>query len=214
MAVSLAEHITKAEVAGIVGWASGGPDGWLLRWRRQTKPEGGPLATKVGLTEITYRTVEEYRHASGYEDLPELTPWGRMEERFELTRETTPTFNPALQNAQHMGNPDTLEEYPRATGLPREEYFGHLDEPDPDFLRRIKVLLVDGENDKFHWKTGDRLEDKQEYFVARLYAEKTAGAHLVILPKYTHMGHWALHNERIVYLWLWALRSGYFGGLG
>ena len=137
-----------------------------------------------------------------------------MEAQFELTRETTPTFNPALQNAQHMGNPDTLEEYLRATGLPREEYFGHLDEPDPDFLRRIKVLLVDGENDKFHWKTGNRPEDKQEYFVARLYAEKTAGAHLVILPKYTHMGHWALHNERIVYLWLWALRSGYFGGLG
>jgi hypothetical protein len=58
------------------------------------------------------------------------------------------------------------------------------------------------------------VEDKQEYFITRLYAEKTKGAHLVLLPKFTHMGHWALHNERIVYLWLWALRSGYFGDLG
>jgi pimeloyl-ACP methyl ester carboxylesterase len=214
MAVSLAEQVTNAEVAGIVGWASGGPDGWLLRWRQETKPQGGPLARKTGLSEITYRTVDEYRHSSEYEDIPELTPWGGLEERFELTEDTTPTFNPALQNTQHLGDPEVLDEYRKLTGLPPGEYFRHFDEPDPDLLEGIKVLLIDGENDKLHWKIGKRVEDKQEYFITKLYAEKTRGAHLVLLPKFTHMGHWALHNERIVYLWLWAVRSGYFGDLG
>lgn len=76
------------------------------------------------------------------------------------------------------------------------------------------MLLVVGENDKHHAKLGaERLEDRMEGFVTKLYAEKTKGARLVWVPKYTHMGHWALHNEKIVYLWLWAIKSGYFGEL-
>ena len=35
--------------------------------------------------------------------------------------------------------------------------------------------------------------------------------HVGLVPKYTHMGHWALYNERIAYAWLWALETGYFG---
>jgi hypothetical protein len=214
MAADLHKYLTTATVVGILGWGSGGPDGWILRWRQEHTPPSAirPLRS---LTEITYRTVDEYRHRLGYEDLPELTPWGRLEERFDLTRDTTPTFNPPLQNLSHLGTVEQLDEYQRATGLPREEYVGHLGEPDPAFLERIKVLLLVGENDVNHWKAGGkRPEERQDAYVAKRYAEKTRGAHLIVVPKFTHMGHWALHNERLAYLWLWAVRSGYFGELG
>lgn len=77
------------------------------------------------------------------------------------------------------------------------------------------MLLLLGENDKHHAKLGtERLEDCMDGFVAKLYAEKTKGARLVCVPKYTHMGHWALHNEKLTYLWLWAIRLGYFSSSG
>lgn len=211
MGASLGEYVRAARVVGIVGWGSGGPDGWILRWAQQTGqiPGGG----RQGLTELRYRTVDEYRYSAGYEDLPELTPWGRMEQRFDLVQDVTPMFTPPLQAGQQRQDLNRLKEYQRLTGLPRDEYFGHFREPHAQFLRRTKVLLLVGENDLSHWRMWDRLEDKREYFVAKLYAEKAKGAHLVLLPKYTHMGHWALHNERIAYLWLWAVKSGYFGRL-
>lgn len=217
MAADLYEYLVTAKVVGIVGWGSGGFDGWISRWRETTGMPHVPVGRSTGrspLGSLIYRTVEEYRHSAEYEDIPELTPWGRMEQRFEIGRETTPMFNPELQAVSHQGNMQRLEEFHQATGLPREEYMGHLKEPDPHFLRGIKVLLMVGENDKNHWKTGgERVEERQDGFVATLYAAKTKGAHLIWLPKYTHMGHWALHNEKLVYLWLWALRSGYFGEL-
>ncbi len=221
MAVDLHEYLTTTKVVGILGWGSGGPDGWILQWRQAnemplasiepSRSPGNPSA----LTDISYRTVKGYRDSAGYEDLPELTPWGRMEQRFELVRDTTPMFNPPLQNVSHLGDIERLKKYQLATGLPLEEYVAHVKEPDPAFLRRIKALLLVGENDKSHWTAGGKLpEQRQDGFVAKLYAEKSKGAHLVVVPKFTHMGHWALHNEKIAYLWLWAIRSGYFGDLG
>jgi pimeloyl-ACP methyl ester carboxylesterase len=218
MAVNLYEYLSTAKVIGIVGWGSGACEKWLLQWREKTGqppiPVGPPrTAAESGLGSIIYRSVEDNRHF-GYEDIPELTPWGRLEQRFELVEETTPMFNADLQVISHQGNTQRLEEYREATGLPREEYIGREKDPDPDFLRSIKVLLVVGENDKHHAKLGaERLEDRMEGFVTKLYAETTKGARLVWIPKYTHMGHWALHNEKIVYLWLWAIESGYFGEL-
>jgi len=214
MAADLHKYLTTSTVIGILGWGSGGPDGWILRWRTEYTPPSAIRPLK-SLTEITYRTVDEYRNRLGYEDLPELTPWGRLEERFELTRDTTPTFNPPLQNLSHLGTMQQLQAYQQATGLPREEYFGHLGEPDPAFLERIKVLLLVGENDVNHWKAGgEGAEERQDGYVAGRYAEKTRGAHLIVVTKFTHMGHWALHNEKLAYLWLWAVLSGYFNGLG
>lgn len=210
MAADLQQYLTTARVVGILGWGSGGPDGWILRWREEHLAPPGTRGHQP-LIDLNYRTVDEYRNRLGYEDLPELTPWGRLEQRFELVEATTPMFNPPLQNASHLGTPAQLEEYRRATGLPREEYFGHLGEPDSEFLARIKVLLMVGENDLNHWRAGGRRpEERQDGYVARVYAEKTRGAHLIVVPKYTHMGHWALHNEKLAYLWLWAVRSGYF----
>ena len=135
-----------------------------------------------------------------------------MEERFELVTPVTPNFNSELQLASHQGRIARLEEYQRATGLPLEEYASHLEDPDGQFLRSIRVLLLVGEKDRLHWKVGGPA-NTLERFVTDMYARTTAGARLVLIPKYTHMGHWALHNEKFVYLWLWALRSGYFGPL-
>ena len=216
LAANLYKYLVTARVVGIVGWGSGGFNAWMSRWREKTGVPHlfGRDSADRPLGSISYRTVDEYRHSGEYEDMREMTPWGGLEERFQLVMETTPTFNPELQRVSTQGNIRRLEEFQRATGLPREEYIGHLEEPDPDFLSGIKVLLMVGENDKSYWrKGGEHPEERQEGFVAGLYAQKTKGAHLILLPKYTHMGHWALHNEKFVYLWLWAIKSGYFAEL-
>ena len=71
----------------------------------------------------------------------------------------------SLCDNQHNAAVGILEEYPKRTGLPREEYFDHLQEPDPNWLRNIRVLLTVGENDKGHWVRGEKLEDKREMFM-------------------------------------------------
>ncbi|MBI3042633.1 MAG: hypothetical protein HYY78_07385 [Betaproteobacteria bacterium] len=217
MAVDLCKYLKTARVTGLVGWGSGGCDKWILEWRESLglPPVGvGEAHKQRAIGNLLYRTVEEYRHSSGYEDAPELTPWGRMEQRFELGRETTPLFNPDLQVTSHHGDLKRLADYRKATGLPMEEYVAQLEEPDGRFLAGLKVLLMVGENDKNHWiRGGERMEERQDGFMVKRYAGKTMGAHLVRVPRYTHMGHWALHNEKLAYLWLWAVKSGYFGDL-
>jgi len=153
--------------------------------------------------------VEAYRR-SHYEDLPELTPWGRMEDFFRLTEKTRPQIKIGLRDNQHNVFPERLEEYVRITGLPREEYFDHLQDPPAKWLADLKVLLMVGENDHGHWIGGKSLGDKREMFMAGKYRDAGAGVHVGLVPKYTHMGHWALYNEKIVYAWLWAIETGYF----
>ncbi len=116
----------------------------------------------------------------------------------------------SLCDNQHTGAVGILAEYPKRTGLPRAEYFDHLQDPDPRWLKTINVLLLVGENDKGHWVKGDRIEDKREMFMARKYAAATRGTHLVLIPRYGHVGYAELHNEKIAYLWLWAVKSGNF----
>ena len=48
----------------------------------------------------------------------------------------------SLCDNQHRVNLAKLEEYAPRTGLPREEYFDHLQDPDPDWLKRSRVLQV------------------------------------------------------------------------
>jgi hypothetical protein len=38
--------------------------------------------------------------------------------------------------------------------------------------------------------------------------------HVVLIPRYGHFGFMELYNEKFVYLWLWALKQGYFGKRG
>ena len=77
---------------------------------------------------------------SGYVDPADLTPWGGAEDYIRLVSPLRSQMKTSLCDNQHNAAVGILEEYPKRTGLPREEYFDHLQEPDPNWLKTIKVL--------------------------------------------------------------------------
>jgi pimeloyl-ACP methyl ester carboxylesterase len=206
MAAHLTRFSKKTKVIGIVGFGSGGPDGWRKEWREKT---GAEKYHEIPLEKISRRSPDSFKN-SGYVDPEDLTPWGGAEDYIRLVSPLRSQMKTSLCDNQHNAAVGILEEYPKRTGLPREEYFDHLQEPDPNWLKTIRVLLVAGENDKGHWVRGDRLEDKREMFMGAKYAATTRGAHVVLIPRYGHVGYAELHNENIAYLWLWAYKSDYF----
>jgi pimeloyl-ACP methyl ester carboxylesterase len=206
MAAHLTRFSKKTKVIGIVGFGSGGPDGWRKEWREKT---GAEKYHEIPLEKVSRRSPDSFKN-SGYVDPEDLTPWGGAEDYIRLVSPLRSQMKTSLCDNQHNGAVGILEEYPKRTGLPREEYFDHLQEPDPNWLKTIRVLLVAGENDKGHWVRGDRVEDKREMFMGAKYAATTRGAHVVLIPRYGHVGYAELHNEKIAYLWLWAYKSGYF----
>jgi hypothetical protein len=173
--------------------------------------EGAALLTDQNLAvdQVSRRSPNSFKE-SGYIDPEDLTPWGGADDYIRLVSPLRSQMKTSLCDNQHNAAVGILAEYAERTGLPREEYFDHLQEPDPDWLKTIRVLLTVGENDKGHWVKGDKLEDKREMFMAAKYAAATRGAHVVLLPRYGHVGYAELYNEKIVYLWLWAYKSNYF----
>jgi pimeloyl-ACP methyl ester carboxylesterase len=114
---------------------------------------------------------------------------------------------------QAVRTPTELEAYVKLTGLPRDEYFDNTltRAPDKAWLNRIKVLLLIGENDNLrYWRKDRPLKDRLAYYIATKFSETTAGTHLVIVPRFTHTGHLELQSENMTYLWLWAIKSGWF----
>jgi pimeloyl-ACP methyl ester carboxylesterase len=206
MAAHLTRFTKKTRVIGLVGFGSGGPDGWRKEWREKT---GAEKNREIALDKVSRRSPETFRQ-SGYADPEDLTPWGGPEEYIQLASKMRSQMKTSLCDNQHNGAVGILEEYAKRTGLPREEYLDHLQDPDPEWLKTIRVLLIVGENDKGHWINGKNLEDKREMFIGAKYAARTRGAHVVLIPRYGHVGYAELHNEKIAYLWLWALKSGYF----
>lgn len=206
MAAHLYRFTREARVIGLVGFGSGGPDGWRKEWREKT---GAEKYREIPIEQISRRSPVSFREAK-YEDPEDLTPWGGPEEYMALANPMRSQMKTSLCDNQHNAAVSILEQYVERTGLPREEYFDHLDEPDPQWLKGIRVLLVVGENDKGHWIAGERVEDKREVFMGNKYAASTRGCHVVWVPRYGHVGYAELHNERIVYLWLHALKAGYF----
>jgi pimeloyl-ACP methyl ester carboxylesterase len=206
MAAHLTRFSKKTTVIGIVGFGSGGPDGWRKEWREKT---GAEKYHEIPLEQVSRRSPDSFKN-SGYVDPEDLTPWGGAEDYIRLVSPLRSQMKTSLCDNQHNAAVGILEEYPKRTGLPREEYFDHLQEPDPNWLKTIRVLLVAGENDKGHWVRGDRVEDKREMFMGTKYAATTRGAHVVLIPRYGHVGYAELHNEKIAYLWLWAYKSGCF----
>jgi pimeloyl-ACP methyl ester carboxylesterase len=206
MAAHLARFSEKTKTIGIVGFGSGGPDGWRLEWRNKT---GAETYREIPIEHISRRSPDSFKN-SGYVDPEDLTPWGGADDYIRLVTPLRSQMKTSLCDNQHNAATAILEEYPKRTGLPRDEYFDHLQEPDPEWLRTIRVLLVVGENDKGHWVKGERLEDKREMFMAAKYASSTRGAHVVLIPRYGHVGYSELYNEKIAYLWLWAFKAGYF----
>jgi pimeloyl-ACP methyl ester carboxylesterase len=206
MAAHLVRFSKKTKVIGLVGFGSGGPDGWRLEWRNKT---GAEKYVEKPIDHISRRSPDSFRE-SGYIDPPDLTPWGGADDYIRLVSPLRSQMKTSLCDNQHNAAKGILEEYPKRTGLPRDEYFDHLQEPNPQWLKTIKVLLTVGENDKGHWVKGDRLEDKREMFMGAKYAAATRGAHVVLIPRYGHVGYAELYNEKIGYLWLSAYKSGYF----
>ena len=206
MAAHLTRFSKKTQVIGLVGFGSGGPDGWRLEWRNQT---GAETYREIPVEHISRRSPDSFKN-SGYVDPEDLTPWGGADDYIRLISPLRSQMKTSLCDNQHNAALGILEEYPKRTGLPREEYFDHLQEPDPEWLKTIRVLLTVGENDKGHWVKGERLEDKREMFMGAKYAASTRGAHVVLIPRYGHVGYSELYNEKIAYLWLWALKAGYF----
>ena len=206
MAAHLTRFSKKTKVIGLVGFGSGGPDGWRLEWRNKT---GAEKYSEKPVDHVSRRSPDSFKE-SGYVDPEDLTPWGGADEYIRLISPLRSQMKTSLCDNQHNAAVGILEEYPKRTGLPREEYFDHLQEPDGNWLKSIKVLLTVGENDKGHWVRGDRLEDKREMFMGAKYAATTRGAHVVLIPRYGHVGYAELYNEKIAYLWLWAHKAGYF----
>ena len=207
MAAHLTRFSQKTKVIGIVGFGSGGPDGWRLEWRNQT---GAEKYGEKPIDHVSRRSPDSFKN-SGYVDPEDLTPWGGADDYIRLATPLRSQMKTSLCDNQHNAALGILEEYPKRTGLPREEYFDHLQEPDASWLKTIRVLLVAGENDKGHWVNGGApLENKREMFMGAKYAAATRGAHVVLIPRYGHVGYAELHNEKIAYLWLWAYKAGYF----
>jgi pimeloyl-ACP methyl ester carboxylesterase len=206
MAAHLTRFSKKTKVIGLVGFGSGGPDGWRLQWRNQT---GAESYREIPIEHISRRSPDSFKN-SGYVDPEDLTPWGGADDYIRLISPLRSQMKTSLCDNQHNAAVGILDEYVKRTGLPREEYFDHLQEPDPAWLKTIRVLLTVGENDKGHWVKGERLEDKREMFMGAKYAATTRGAHVVLIPRYGHVGYSELYNEKIAYLWLWALKMGYF----
>ena len=206
MAAHLTRFSKKTKVIGLVGFGSGGPDGWRLEWRNKT---GAEKYAEKPVDHVSRRSPDSFKE-SGYVDPEDLTPWGGADEYIRLVSPLRSQMKTSLCDNQHNAAVGILEEYPKLTGLPREEYFDHLQELDGNWLKSIKVLLTVGENDKGHWVRGDRLEDKREMFMGAKYAATTRGAHVVLIPRYGHVGYAELYNEKIAYLWLWAHKAGYF----
>jgi pimeloyl-ACP methyl ester carboxylesterase len=206
MAAHLTRFSKKTKVIGLVGFGSGGPDGWRLEWRNKT---GAEAYREIPIEHFSRRSPDSFKN-SGYVDPEDLTPWGGADDYIRLISPLRSQMKTSLCDNQHNAAVGILDEYVKRTGLPREEYFDHLQEPDPAWLKTIRVLLTVGENDKGHWVKGERLEAKREMFMGAKYAASTRGAHVVLIPRYGHVGYSELYNEKIAYLWLWALKAGYF----
>jgi pimeloyl-ACP methyl ester carboxylesterase len=206
MAAHLTRFSKKTKVIGIVGFGSGGPDGWRKEWRDTT---GAEKYVEKPIDHVARRSPNSFKE-SGYIDPEDLTPWGGADDYIRLVSPLRSQMKTSLCDNQHNAAVGILDEYVKRTGLPREEYFDHLQDPDPNWLKTIRVLLTVGENDKGHWVRGDKLEHKREMFMGAKYAAATRGAHVVLIPRYGHVGYAELYNENIAYLWLWAYKSGYF----
>jgi hypothetical protein len=206
MAAHLTRFSKKTKVIGIAGYGSGGPDGWRKEWRDTT---GAEKYVEKPIDHVSRRSPDSFKE-SGYIDPEDLTPWGGAEDYIRLVSPLRSQMKTSLCDNQHNAAVGILDEYVKRTGLPRDEYFDHLQEPDPNWLKTIRVLLTVGENDKGHWLRGERLDHKREMFMGAKYAATTRGAHVVLLPRYGHVGYAELYNEKIAYLWLWAHRTRYF----
>ena len=207
MGIFLKNFSKKTKTAGITTYGHGGPDGWRLQWRQDT----GADAEHVYPIGDIYRRSPQGMRSSGYENEKTLTPWGGAEEFIAWSQNVRSNIKTCVNNNQHGGNIEILKETAKRTGLPEGEYIDYFnEEPDREWMKDVGVLLTVGEKDKRHWIQGDRLEDKREYYMGLKYAQYTDKTHVVLVPRLGHAGYAELENQNVPYLWLWAIKSGFF----
>ena len=147
-------------------------------WRDKT---GAEKYTEKPIDHVSERSPDSFK-ASGYVDPEDLTPWGGADDYIRLISPLRSQMKTSLCDNQHNAAIGILEEYPKRTGLPREEYFDHLQEPDPNWLKTIRVLLIAGENDKGHWVKAAAVGKQARNVHGPKYAATTRGAHVVLDP--------------------------------
>ena len=121
MAAHLTRFSKKTKVMGLVGFGSGGPDGWRKEWRDKT---GAEKYSEKPVDHVSRRSPDTFKEA-GYVDPEDLTPWGGADDYIRLISPLRSQMKTSLCDNQHNAAVGILEEYPRRTGLPREEYFDH-----------------------------------------------------------------------------------------
>ena len=127
MAAHLYRFVQRARVTGLLGFGSGGPDGWRKEWRDRT---GAEEYSEVPVEQISRRSPESFR-AARYEDPEDLTPWGGPDEYMAWANPMRSQMKTSLCDNQHNGAVGILDRYVELTGLPREEYYDHLAGPRP-----------------------------------------------------------------------------------
>ena len=198
--------IKHASVVGIVGFGSGGPDGWQTEWDLLT----GARPHKIWPIDSLARRSPGYFRNSGYEEDLALAPWGTAEDYGKWADRFKAQIKTGLCSNQHAAMIHVLEQYAAMTGLPRAEYVDYLHDPDPDWLAGVGVFLLVAEHDRRHWGVVEDEKRKLETYLGTKFAMRTPWTSVAVIPRYRHYGFAALHNEKIAYAWLWALAAGLF----
>lgn len=207
MGCGLPPMLKTARIVGSTTIGFAGCDFWRLKWRDKTGADKSHK--KFPIDEMQRKSPETHRN-SGYQSDAMLTPWGGPDEFIKTVSRYRSQMKTSLTVNQHEANTDVLMEYVKRTGLPKQEYFSYLDEPKPEYLKDLGVLVFVGMHDKKHWIYGDDVEDKREVFMARQHQKHSDRVHVIPVPHYGHIAMSELHNEKFAYHWLWAHKDGYF----
>ena len=206
MAINLHRFLKKTEIIGMVGWGSGIHYAWLKEWSKWV----GVYAPSTRPIDSIARRSPTFFTKSGYEDPPALTPWGGAQEFIAWGNDNRSHMRMGLLDNQRSCDVEVMKTYAKLTGLPELEYLDHLHDPWPQWLARTPVIVMTGENDLNHWGYTDKVREKLAVFTGEKFAQRTPRTRVILVPKYGHYGFLALHNEKVVYTWLWAIREGFF----
>src|SRR5688572_10415922 len=116
MAAHLTRFSKKTKVIGLVGFGSGGPDGWRLEWRSKT---GAESYREIPIEHVSRRSPDSFKN-SGYVDPEDLTPWGGADDYIRLISPLRSQMKTSLCDNQHNAAVGILDEYVKRTGLDRK----------------------------------------------------------------------------------------------
>jgi pimeloyl-ACP methyl ester carboxylesterase len=105
MAAHLTRFSKKTKVIGLVGFGSGGPDGWRKEWRDQT---GAEKYREIPLDHVSRRSPDSFKN-SGYVDPEDLTPWGGADDYIRLVSPLRSQMKTSLCDNQHNAAIGILE---------------------------------------------------------------------------------------------------------